>query len=74
MHHSYFFIVIVFISLLLYLNACFCGFVFDDVSAVQNNNDVTGKSSIMDLLWNDYWGTPMLLVTFCLFFYLKYAK
>nr|XP_018672931.1 transmembrane and TPR repeat-containing protein 3 isoform X3 [Ciona intestinalis] len=47
-------------AFLLYLNSCFCGFVFDDVSAILNNKDILSNSSIYNLLWNDFWGTPMV--------------
>ena len=50
---------IIVLPLILYLNACFCEFVFDDVSAIQKNKDVTGEQSILELVWNDYWGTSM---------------
>ena len=50
-----------------------CGFVFDDLSAVVNNNDVTGDDTasrgFAGLIWNDFWGTPMsqVLTVCCLF-------
>ncbi|XP_076812940.1 protein O-mannosyl-transferase TMTC3-like [Clavelina lepadiformis] len=54
------FCIIIFVSsFLLYINSCFCELVFDDVSAVQNNKDVLGETSISALLWNDYWGMSM---------------
>lgn len=47
------------ISALLYANSLFCGFVFDDLSAIVNNRDVDIESPWSNLLWNDFWGTPM---------------
>ena len=40
------------------------GFVFDDIAAIVRNKDVNpAKSSIYNLLYNDYWGTPIFKVT-----------
>lgn len=42
-----------------YLNSLRCGFVFDDMSAVKDNKDLRPHTPITNLLWNDFWGTPM---------------
>lgn len=42
-----------------YLNSVRCGFVFDDMSAVRANKDLLPTTPISNLLWNDFWGTPM---------------
>nr|XP_039261705.1 protein O-mannosyl-transferase TMTC3-like isoform X1 [Styela clava] len=52
---------IIFTSVILYFNTTFCGFVFDDFSAVLNNKDLDVNATWSNLLWNDYWGTPMHL-------------
>lgn len=54
-----YFLVLFAISFFVYLNSLYCGFVFDDVSAVQNNADLRPSSPVVDLFKNDYWGTPM---------------
>lgn len=37
-----------------------CGdFVHDDLFAIKNNDDVTGRNSIFETFRNDYWGQPM---------------
>ncbi|XP_028967197.1 protein O-mannosyl-transferase TMTC3 [Galendromus occidentalis] len=42
-----------------YANTYDCGFVFDDISAIVSNKDVHGETSLSDVFYNDYWGTPM---------------
>ncbi|XP_059169827.1 protein O-mannosyl-transferase TMTC3-like isoform X2 [Physella acuta] len=56
----------VFLSLLLcavvalvYHNAIWCGFVFDDMSAIVDNKDLRPNTPFFDLFLNDFWGTPM---------------
>ena len=46
------------ISLLLYSNTIFCGFVFDDRVAILNNKDVMSKdmSDRFGFLYHDFWG------------------
>ncbi|XP_054720816.1 protein O-mannosyl-transferase Tmtc3-like [Uloborus diversus] len=44
---------------LCYLGALECGFVFDDVSAIQENQDLRPTTPWSNLLANDFWGTPM---------------
>ncbi|CAH8584852.1 unnamed protein product [Schistosoma turkestanicum] len=43
----------------IYLNSLGCGFVFDDVSAIRDNQDLRPSSSLFELFKNDFWGTPM---------------
>lgn len=43
----------------LYLNTLDCGLCFDDVSAITNNQDLRPETPWINLLWNDFWGTPM---------------
>ena len=47
------------IATLVYLNTLDCGFCFDDRSAILENNDLRPSSSWINLMWNDFWGTPM---------------
>ena len=47
------------VGLLLYLNSLNCGLVFDDTAAVVINDDIRPTAPWADLLWNDFWGTPM---------------
>uniref|UniRef100_A0A8C5WTF6 Protein O-mannosyl-transferase TMTC3 n=1 Tax=Laticauda laticaudata TaxID=8630 RepID=A0A8C5WTF6_LATLA len=42
-----------------YWNSLFCGFVFDDVSAILDNKDLHPSTPINNLFLNDFWGTPM---------------
>ncbi|KAM3833731.1 protein O-mannosyl-transferase TMTC3 isoform 1-T3 [Vipera latastei] len=42
-----------------YWNSLFCGFVFDDVSAILDNKDLHPSVPIKNLFLNDFWGTPM---------------
>ncbi|GBM33589.1 hypothetical protein AVEN_181834-1 [Araneus ventricosus] len=44
---------------LCYRGALECGFVFDDVSAIRENRDLRPSSPWSNLLFNDFWGTPM---------------
>ncbi|OQR70395.1 transmembrane and TPR repeat-containing protein 3-like [Tropilaelaps mercedesae] len=50
---------VVLASLIVYGNSTRCGFVFDDLSAIVSNRDVHGSTTLLQLLTNDYWGTPM---------------
>ncbi len=47
------------VSIAVYLNTLYSGFCFDDRSAIVDNKDLRPSSSWSDLLWNDFWGTPM---------------
>ncbi|XP_072002628.1 protein O-mannosyl-transferase TMTC3 isoform X3 [Engystomops pustulosus] len=42
-----------------YWNSLYCGFVFDDVSAILDNKDLHPATPIKKLFQNDFWGTPM---------------
>ncbi|XP_043943799.1 protein O-mannosyl-transferase TMTC3 [Protopterus annectens] len=42
-----------------YWNGLFCGFVFDDVSAILDNKDLRPTTPLKNLFLNDFWGTPM---------------
>ncbi|XP_069620492.1 protein O-mannosyl-transferase TMTC3 isoform X3 [Ranitomeya imitator] len=47
------------VVILCYWNSLFCGFVFDDVSAILDNKDLHPTTPIKKLFQNDFWGTPM---------------
>jgi len=40
-------------------NALDCGLVFDDMSAIVENKDLKPRVPVLNLFWNDFWGTPM---------------
>jgi hypothetical protein len=42
-----------------YWNTLWCGFVFDDVSAILDNKDLRPATPLRNLFQNDFWGTPM---------------
>ncbi|CAN0262414.1 protein O-mannosyl-transferase TMTC3 [Lampetra fluviatilis] len=42
-----------------YYNSLHCGFVFDDISAIRDNKDLRPSTPLVNLLRNDFWGTPM---------------
>ncbi|CAL1546804.1 unnamed protein product [Lymnaea stagnalis] len=44
---------------LIYHNVIWCGFVFDDMSAIVENKDLRPSTPFFDLFLNDFWGTPM---------------
>ena len=46
-------------GLAVYLNSLDCGFCFDDLSAITRNEDLHPETPWSNLLWNDFWGTPM---------------
>ncbi len=48
-------------ALIVYLNTLSCGFCYDDKAAILQNKDLLPGSSWSDLLWNDFWGTPLHL-------------
>jgi len=55
-----------------YHNSLPCGFVFDDMSAIRDNKDLRPETPIVNLFWNDFWGTPMHKVSlFTLLFQLS---
>ena len=47
------------VSIGVYLNSLDCGFCFDDASAVRDNMDLRPKTPWTNLVWDDFWGTPM---------------
>lgn len=49
------------VGITVYLNTLDCGFCFDDVSAIKDNADLRSESPWSNLIWNDFWGTPMHL-------------
>jgi len=51
-------LVVVLVSTLYYF-APSCEFTFDDLAAVVNNKDLSKSTPMSNLLWNDFWGTPM---------------
>ena len=48
-----------------YHNALDCRFVFDDLSAIVENKDLKPRVPVLNLFWNDFWGTPMHMVCTC---------
>ncbi|XP_035664803.1 protein O-mannosyl-transferase TMTC3-like [Branchiostoma floridae] len=42
-----------------YWNSLYCGFVFDDMSAIKDNRDLHPSTPLYNLFLNDFWGTPM---------------
>ena len=42
-----------------YLNTLDCGFCFDDISAIEQNKDLRPTTPWTNLMWDDFWGTPM---------------
>lgn len=52
------------LPLIVYLNAIPCGFVFDDASAIKENQDLRPSTYWLELFRNDFWGTPMNQVYF----------
>ena len=47
------------LSFLVYSNSRHCDFVFDDVSAIKDNLDLRPTTPWVQLMYNDFWGTPM---------------
>ena len=43
----------------LYLNSLQGELVFDDTAAITANDDLLPTTPWSNILWNDYWGTPM---------------
>ncbi|XP_062603708.1 protein O-mannosyl-transferase TMTC3-like isoform X2 [Saccostrea cucullata] len=52
-------VVVVVTVALCYYKALGCGFVFDDMSAIVENKDLRPRTPVVNLFWNDFWGTPM---------------
>ncbi|KAF5297988.1 hypothetical protein FQA39_LY11863 [Lamprigera yunnana] len=51
--------IVVFTSIVVYHNSCYCGFVFDDISAIKDNRDLRPHTPLLNIFFNDFWGTPM---------------
>ncbi|RZF38686.1 hypothetical protein LSTR_LSTR003492 [Laodelphax striatellus] len=52
--------VIIFVTCIAcYYNSCYCGFVFDDISAIKENRDLRPHTPLKNVFLNDFWGTPM---------------
>lgn len=51
--------VIVLTCLVCYYNSYYCGFVFDDISAIKENRDLRPHTPLSNIFFNDFWGTPM---------------
>jgi hypothetical protein len=51
--------VVVLTCIACYYNSCYCGFVFDDISAIKDNRDLRPHSPLVNIFFNDFWGTPM---------------
>ena len=49
----------VFAAVLCYLNGLGGDFVHDDMYAIAENPDATGRAPIQRLFWDDFWGKPM---------------
>ena len=43
----------------MFLNTLGNNFCFDDLSAIEQNKDLRATTPWTNLLWNDFWGTPM---------------
>lgn len=51
--------VIMLTCIVVYHNSCYCGFVFDDISAIKDNRDLRPHTPLKNIFYNDFWGTPM---------------
>lgn len=51
--------VVVLTCIVCYHNSCYCGFVFDDISAIKDNRDLRPHTPVANIFYNDFWGTPM---------------
>lgn len=47
------------LSQVIYYNSLPCGFVFDDASAIKDNKDLRPNTPVTNLIWNDFWGSPI---------------
>ncbi|XP_040569005.1 protein O-mannosyl-transferase TMTC2 [Lepeophtheirus salmonis] len=57
--HSFLVIVPVFLSVIVYLNTLRAGFVYDDLKAILQNEDVHSDSPLSNVFLNDFWGVPL---------------
>ncbi|KFM79885.1 Transmembrane and TPR repeat-containing protein, partial [Stegodyphus mimosarum] len=46
-------------ALICYANSLTCGLVFDDKPAIKDNTDLRPDTPLSNILYNDFWGTPM---------------
>uniref|UniRef100_A0A1I7WC46 Transmembrane and TPR repeat-containing protein 3 n=1 Tax=Heterorhabditis bacteriophora TaxID=37862 RepID=A0A1I7WC46_HETBA len=52
--------IFVFLSaVLVFCNIYDADFVYDDSEAIVNNEDVTGKTPLLEIFKNDFWGNPI---------------
>ncbi|CAH3992118.1 unnamed protein product [Pieris brassicae] len=51
--------ILVLACILVYHNSLYCGFVFDDISAIKENRDLRPQTPISNIFLNDFWGTPI---------------
>ncbi|XP_013185890.2 protein O-mannosyl-transferase Tmtc3 [Amyelois transitella] len=51
--------ILVLACILVYHNCLYCGFVFDDISAIKENRDLRPQTPITNIFLNDFWGTPI---------------
>ncbi|XP_017781119.1 PREDICTED: transmembrane and TPR repeat-containing protein CG4050-like [Nicrophorus vespilloides] len=51
--------IVVLACVVCYHNSCYCGFVFDDISAIKDNRDLRPHTPLVNVFYNDFWGTPM---------------
>lgn len=51
--------ILVLACILVYHNCLYCGFVFDDISAIKENRDLRPQTPISNIFLNDFWGTPI---------------
>lgn len=51
--------VLVLLCIVVYHNCLYCGFVFDDISAIKENRDLRPQTPISNIFLNDFWGTPI---------------
>ncbi|GFR21026.1 protein O-mannosyl-transferase Tmtc3 [Trichonephila clavata] len=53
------FAAVIAVSFICYYNALHCGFVFDDISAIRDNKDLRPSTPLLNIFFNDFWGTPI---------------
>ncbi|KAG8182833.1 hypothetical protein JTE90_000440 [Oedothorax gibbosus] len=46
-------------AFLCYVNSLSCDLVFDDQPAIRDNKDLRSDTPLLNLLYNDFWGTPI---------------
>ncbi|VVC91723.1 unnamed protein product [Leptidea sinapis] len=51
--------ILILACILVYHNCLYCGFVFDDISAIKENRDLRPQTPISNIFLNDFWGTPI---------------